>query len=77
MLAWAAAVIEQTYLYDIVKLIKQAERNNATTNGTPLHLKNFTDTYDFLNGLRCTFPAGEAIRAGCCSFISFCWVQRR
>lgn len=39
MPAWAAAVIEQTYLCqrdDILKLSQQAERDNATTNGKPV-----------------------------------------
>ena len=39
MPAWAAAVIEQAYLCqrdDILKLSKQAERDNATTNGKPV-----------------------------------------
>ncbi|HCB0388617.1 TPA: transcriptional regulator, partial [Klebsiella pneumoniae] len=37
--AWAAAVIEQAYLCqrdDIRQLSRQAERDNATTNGKPV-----------------------------------------
>lgn len=39
MPAWAAAVIEQAYLCqrdDIRQLSRQAERDNATTNGKPV-----------------------------------------
>lgn len=39
MPAWAAAVIEQAYLCqrnDILQLSRQAERDNATTNGKPV-----------------------------------------
>lgn len=39
MPAWAAAVIEQTYLCkreDILRLSQQAVRDNATTNGKPV-----------------------------------------
>ncbi len=34
------------------------------------------DESGFLSGRRCTFPAGEAEKAGCCSPVSFCWVRR-
>jgi hypothetical protein len=34
------------------------------------------DESGFLSGPRCTFPAGEAAGAGCCSRISFCWVPQ-
>ncbi|MBS0883854.1 metalloregulator ArsR/SmtB family transcription factor [Pantoea sp. JGM49] len=39
MPAWAAAVIEQAYLCqrdEILRLSRQAERDNATTNGKPV-----------------------------------------
>lgn len=34
------------------------------------------DESGFLNGPRCTSPAGEEVKAGCFSRISFCWVRR-
>ncbi len=30
-----------------------------------------------LSGQHCTFPAEEAVKAGCCSRILFCWVRWR